>query len=280
MSTLAKEKKSIRSLQKDIERIRGKKKSYGAIWNFLHSQGAKPFHQTPAPKLSVKNIEDRLWFCDFLSEWTDDDFLFLAPSDEFYIYEERRPNFQNDRIWALSIDDIPEELKLRSISKHPKCIGIFIMFTAKRMMWVIKEKGASWNGDYFRNEVLALNVIPFLKNRRNVISVKDTTFLHDRAPCMKALATQNMLKANRIDFFGNGEWPGSSPDLNPCENMGAIVKDRVEKRLLVSGEALEEALFHVLSELEYDTELFVSLLESYPSRLTSVREANGGHTRY
>ena len=154
------------------------------------------------------------------------------------------------------------------------------MFTAKRMMWVIKEKGASWNGDYFRNEVLALNVIPFLKNRRNVISVKDTTFLHDRAPCMKALATQNMLKANRIDFFGNGEWPGSSPDLNPCENMGAIVKDRVEKRLLVSGEALEEALFHVLSELEYDTELFVSLLESYPSRLTSVREANGGHTRY
>ena len=147
-------------------------------------------------------------------------------------------------------------------------------------MWVIKEKGCSWDGDYFRNEILAQHVIPFLKNRQNVIDVKDTTFLHDRAPCMKALATQNMLKANGIDFFGNAEWPGSSPDLNACENMGAILKDRVEKQLSTSGETLEEVLFNVLSDMEYDTELFVSLLSSYPSRLTSVREAHGGHTKY
>ena len=58
-----------------------------------------------------------MWFCEFLSEWTTDDFLFLAPSDEFFIYEVRRPNFQNDRIWALNIDDIPQELKIRERSK-------------------------------------------------------------------------------------------------------------------------------------------------------------------
>ena len=39
-TTLAREKKSIRALQKDIEDIRGKKKSTGAIFNFLHSIGA------------------------------------------------------------------------------------------------------------------------------------------------------------------------------------------------------------------------------------------------
>ena len=221
VSTLAKEKKSIRRLQKDIEDIRGKKKSYGAVRDFLISIGAKPFHQTPAPKLSQKNVEDRLWFCDYLSDWSDDDFLFLAPSDEFYIYEERRPNFQNDRIWALSVEDIPEDLKIRGISKHPKCVGVFLLFTAKRLMWVIKEKGCSWNGEFFRNEILAQHVIPFLKNWQNVIDIKDTTFLHDRAPCMSALATQNMLTANGIDFFGNGEW------LNAWENLGAILKDRV-----------------------------------------------------
>ena len=68
--------------------------------------------------------------------------------------------------------------------------------------------------------------------------------------------------------------------LNACENLGAIVKDRVEKKLETSGEALEEVLHQVLSEMEYDTELFVSLLSSYPSRLTSVREANGGQTKF
>ena len=69
-------------------------------------------------------------------------------------------------------------------------------------MWVIKEKGQSWNGQYFRDVVLAEHVIPFLNDKRNVLSVPDTTFLHDRAPCLKALATQNMLKANKIDFLG------------------------------------------------------------------------------
>ena len=48
---------------------------------------------------------------------------------------------------------------------------------------------------------------------------------------MSALATENVLKANKVDFFGNNEWLGSSPNLNPCENLGAIIKDREEQRL-------------------------------------------------
>ena len=83
--SLVREKKSIRGLQKEIERLRGKKKCLTGIHRFLHSIGAKAFHQVPAPKLSQKNVEDRMWFCEFLSEWTADDFLFLAPSDEFFI---------------------------------------------------------------------------------------------------------------------------------------------------------------------------------------------------
>ena len=37
--------------------------------------------------------------------------MFLAPSDEFCIYAEKKTNFQNDRIWAYAIEDIPEEIK-------------------------------------------------------------------------------------------------------------------------------------------------------------------------
>ena len=81
---------------------------------------------------------------------------------------DRKPNFQNDRIWALRNDDIPEELKQRQVSKHPKCLGIFVMFTAKRMLVVVKENGESWSGQYFRDIVLAEHVIPFLKDGQNV----------------------------------------------------------------------------------------------------------------
>ena len=82
-----------------------------------------------------------MWFCDFLGEWDPEDFLFLAPSDEFFIYETRKPNSQNDRIWALNIKDIPQELKVREIGRSTKYIGVFLCFTAKRMMWVVKENG-------------------------------------------------------------------------------------------------------------------------------------------
>ena len=280
IENIGREKKSVNDYVQEIERVRGKKKSYSSVYRFLVAEGAKPFHQIPAPKLSPKNIEDRLWFCDFLGDWDQGDFLFLAPSDEFYIYEQRGPNFQNDRIWALRIEDIPTELKVREQSKSTRCLGIFLLFTAKRLMWVIKEKGCSWDGEYFRNTILTERVIPFLKNAENVISVEDTTFLHDKAPCMKALATQALLKNNRVDFFGNSEWPGSSPDLNACENLGSILKERVEKRISNSNEDLETALNRVLGDLEFDTELFISLLESYPARLDAVRKAGGRHTKY
>ena len=104
--------------------------------------------------------------------------------------------------------------------------------------------------------------------------------MHDRAPCIKALATKSLLTANNIDYFGNAEWRGSSPDLNPCENVGAIIKKRVEDHLRETPVALEDALEHILRNMEYETELFISLLQSYPSRLEAVTNASGGNTRY
>lgn len=82
-----------------------------------------------------------------------------------------------------------------------KCIGIFIIFTAKRKTWLIKEKRESWNGDNFRNEIILNIIIPFRNYPRNVIDVNEVTFLHG-APCKSAITTQ------------------FSPDLNVAENIG------------------------------------------------------------
>jgi hypothetical protein len=48
--------------------------------------------------------------------------------------------------------------------RNQACIGIFVIFTAKRLHWVIKDKGESWTGQYFRDIILTENVLPFLKN--------------------------------------------------------------------------------------------------------------------
>ncbi|CAM4805045.1 unnamed protein product [Rotaria magnacalcarata] len=68
-------------------------------------EGLKPFHVIPKPLKSETHISDRLWLCDWLKDWTV-----------------RRPNYQNDRIWAKSIEDIEED---------------------QRLLWIIKDKGES-----------------------------------------------------------------------------------------------------------------------------------------
>lgn len=278
---------SCRKLAAEILTKRSKRHSKDSVHRFLKKTGHRAFHVIQKPLKTDINREDRLFLANYTKDYDEADFMNFAFSDEFFIYAIRKPNHQNDRVWATEIGEIDDTERFRSIVKNPDCIGIFLMFTAKRMMWVIKEQGQSWNGDYFRNVVLLENVIPFLNEEENVIKVGETTFVHDRAPCMRANATQLLLEENRIKFWGNNMWPGNSPDINPTENLGEIVKHRVERLMHLekgqgrySRETLQKNLDIVLTELEFDEELFQDLLCSMPDRLRQVREANGGETDY
>ena len=130
-------------------------------------------------------------------------------------------------------------------------------------------------------------VILFLKNEENIIDVDEVTFVHDKTPCMRANKSQHLVYDNDIHFWGNDIWPGNSPDLNVVEHIGTIIKDEVEQKMLPEpghNRYLENTLkLHisdVLTKMETDTQLFETLLCSYPSRLRVVRNANGRHTDY
>jgi hypothetical protein len=157
-----------------------------------------------------------------LRDWTEEDFVHLAPSDEFFVWAVRRPNYQNDRIWAKSIDDIEEDERYCEMIKNQVCIGIFVVFIVKRLLWVIKDNGESWNGQYFRDRILTKNVFPFLKNKENLLDPDEVIFIHDKAPCMRANQTQHLFQDNDVKFWGNDMWPGNLPDLNLAEHIGAI----------------------------------------------------------
>lgn len=69
------------------------------------------------------------------------------------------------------------------------------------------------------------HVTPFLRDPANVLDTNEVIFLHDKASCTKANATQHLLEDEEIKFWGNSIWPGHSPDMNPAKNIGAIIKD-------------------------------------------------------
>lgn len=279
LSSSNKQRKSNRKVALQIQKQCGEKVSEATVRRFRHKSGLKPFHVISKPLKTETNISDRLWLCNMLSEWDSADFLHLAPSDEFYVWSVRRPNTQNDRIWSFSIEDISEDQHYRELVQHPTCIGIFVLFTAKRLMWVIKEEGQTWSGDYFREEILTKKVFPFLKNPDNVLDPEEVTFLHDKAPCFRANKTQSLLKASGIDFWGKDVWPGNSPDLNPTENIGSIIKDEVEGLLLNESDHSHSTLLRVietvLKDLEFKTPLFHDLLNSFPERVSAINKAEG-----
>ncbi|CAF2938750.1 unnamed protein product [Rotaria sp. Silwood2] len=113
------------------------------INNYRHREGLKPLRVIPKSLKSETHISDRLWLSGWLKNWTEEDFLHLAPSDEFYVCTAHRSYYQNDRICARSIEDIEEHERYREMVKNQICIGLFIMFTCKTLLCVIKDKGDS-----------------------------------------------------------------------------------------------------------------------------------------
>lgn len=274
-------------MAREILEKTGQRVSYSTVRRERHRQGLTPFHVISKSLKTITHVEDRVWLANFVADWTEEDFLHMVPSDEFCIYVIRKPNHQNDRIWAKAVEDIDNDERYREMVQNAKCIGIFVMFTAKKLLLVMKEDGQSWNRAYFREIILEKHVIPFLRNPDNVLETNEVIFLHDNAPCMKANATQHLLEDEGVQFWGNSIWPGNSPDMNPAENIGAIIKDRVEelmanedRRERYNYDVLETNLENTLKDLENDTDLSVDLLCSMRKRFDALRAARGGHTSF
>ena len=206
------QKKSCKQLSQEIQQHCGKTRSREVIQLFCQRQGFKTWHEIPEPCKTnwILKIGFGLWISWESGTKAASSIWQWAMNFSFII---RRPNFQNDRIWLLTPDEIPDEERHHELIKSPECVGVFVLFTARQMTWVIKPQVQGWDGDYFQ-KVLTERIIPFLQDLQNVLDVTQVTFLHNKAPCMKAFWTQNLLKDNNLDFFGNEEWPGNSPDLN------------------------------------------------------------------
>lgn len=256
----------------------------------MQREELKPFKYMRVPMLMPGDKHLRLDFKKSLEIWQPDDFLRVAPSDEFYVYSLRRPNSQNDRIWAHHRSDVAHLLTKPQLHS-PTCVGFYLCFTEKRMIWDVKAEGMSWTGDYYR-KILTDKVIPFLQHPANIHGGGDpmmpVKLLHDNASCHRAYATQDLLISYDIDFFptrGKGRYPPRSPIFNAAEHMGGIVQQEAEELLEEEKAPMERAtlirvLETVLQSHERDVDLFRKLLRVLPKRLAMLEDSSGGDISY
>ena len=81
-------------------------------------------------------------------------------------------------------------------------------------------------------------------------------------------------------------WPSYSPDLNPIENIWALLKRRVEKKIkamVARKEKVAQDVFIAVVKKEWDEIPIAAILtsiKSMPERVQACINAEGGHTKY
>ena len=110
--------------------------------------------------------------------------------------------------------------------------------------------------------------------------VTDTTmFMQDSAPCHVSKLMKAWFAARSVDVL---EWCGSSPDLNPIENLWQRLKRMIRAGGKPPGnlKELEKLIKKAWRQMAKDTEYLQNLCDSMPRRLAAVEEAGGAATRY
>ena len=79
-----------------------------------------------------------------------------------------------------------------------------------------------------------------------------------------------------VSFFD--DWPGNSPDLNPIENLWALVKRELRGKDTSSLPKLEAAIRDVWDN--FKPELLQNLAESVPRRLRECLKKKGRPLKY
>ena len=140
------------------------------------------------------------------------------------------------------------------------------------------EDGVKINSENYC-EFLNDHFLPWFKKQPKK-KKQSLIFMQDNAPSHVSKTSRNWLEAK--GFFGGRimQWPANSPDLNPIENLWAIIKREVYKNGMQfhTNDDLWRAIEVASKDISRTT--IRNLTESMDRRVIQVIEKKGGHIKY
>ena len=105
----------------------------------------------------------------------------------------------------------------------------------------------------------------------------NVVFMQDNAPCHKSKAVIEFLRQENVTTL---DWPPQSPDLNPIENLWALIKRKLKKKFSTpkTRDQLIDQVFEVWEDI--DSDLRNNLVKSMTNRLKEVLEKKGRSINY
>ena len=119
-------------------------------------------------------------------------------------------------------------------------------------------------------EVIQQRVIP---DMQKAFSSGNGIFQQDLASCHSSKKVKKIFSDHSISV---PDWPGNSPDLNPIENLWAIIKEHD----CTTMTKLIEATVSVRYRDQEIKNMCEKLVISMPERIRQVIKSKGGHINY
>lgn len=256
---------STRRLAKKLKTSKGIDVSYSTIERTAHRRGLKSYSSPVSSKLSPSIIEKRLAFA---KTYKNKDWSNVIFSDEHSFKPFRPGNRRHKRRWATSRDKVP----VVEVERFQKSLNVWAGISLKGKTPLHFYEGTLTSEDY--QAVLEETLLPAASE---MFDDEDDQWelVQDKATCHASKSTKNWLDDHNIAWIK--EWPTKGDDINPIENLWAILDERLEQKKFTTFEGIKKAITEIWNDLE-DT-LVPNLIKSVPNRIKKVIKAKGGHTK-
>ena len=190
-------------------------------------------------------------------------------SDEFPYSLRKKANV---RVRRQASEYLVPECTTNQSKWDPKEMGwcAFCVVGVSDLVWI---KGNMDSALYI--DVLKEGLLPMYE--RLNLEKSAWTFQEDGDPKHQSIMTKAWKVKTALKFLTN--WFPNSPDLNPIENLWAIIKRRVAKRDPKYLEEGKRFLYEEWKILE-TTDILVKLIHSMPKRVNKILKAKGAYINY
>lgn len=257
-----KRRRSSRVVARDLKRKKIADVSRMTVQRAAHNRGLRPFRQRRTSRLTERHKAQRL---EFAKSTKNKDWSVVIFSDEHKFKQFKGGNPAHDIVWGKSVDEVP----VQEVERWGLTVDAWAGISSKGKTNLVTYEGTldAIGYQHILEEALLPAATEMFEDEEHGWELQ-----HDKATSHTAKSTMRFLEDNGIAVVDS--WPTKGDDINPMENLWAILDERLEKKKFTTKQGMKKAVTAIWEEI--DDELLHKLINSVPNRLRKIVKAQGG----